>query len=366
MLIALLGCLAIPIIMGMYLLRGSSAGDASSRTLSLIDYGQAMLSRLNMGDADTPTGTDPTPVTFTVTPGETAVQIARRLQEAGFVRSADSFRALLRVAGVDTKLEAGEYELRRNMTPREIMTALQKGRPPTVTVVIPEGRRAEEVADMIAAQGLANRDELLTLILTGGDFNYPFLADRPPGRRSLEGYLFPDTYEFHRDANARDIIDTLLQNFDRRFIPEWRTAATKAGLNVDQVVILAGIVEREAALAQERPIIASVYLNRLKQGIKLDADPTVQYAMGYDKASGTWWRTLRVDDYQFKSPYNTYLNQGLPPGPICNPGQASLKAVVEPAHTTYLYFVANTVAGDGSHVFASSWEEHLQNVAKYR
>ncbi len=364
--VAFIGIIAIPVAAGMYLLRGSSSTGTIDNSTSIIDIGQALLAQLNIGDADVPAGTDPTPVTFSVKPGETALQIAKRLQEAGLVRNAGSFRALLRVQGVDKNLEAGEYKLRRNMTPREIMAVLQKGRPPTVTVTIPEGRRGEEIVDLLVAEGLANRDALLNLIQSGGDFNHPFLADRPIGRQSLEGYLFPDTYEFRREASARDIIDTLLKNFDRRFTPEMRRAAAQAGLNVDQVVILASIVEREAVLARERPMIASVYLNRLEQGIKLDADPTIQYAMGYDPATRTWWRALLLDDLQFKSPYNTYLNPGLPPGPICNPGLASLQAVIEPAQTNYLYFVANSVAGDGSHVFAATWEEHLQNIARYQ
>lgn len=366
MLIALLGMLVVPLAAGVYLLRSSASGNTSRSVISIDDFGRGLLAWFVVRDADVPVGSDPTPVTFSIKQGETVRDIARRLQEAGLIRDAESFRTLLRVEGVDRAVEAGEYKLRRNMTPREIMTVLQKGLPPTVTVTIPEGKRAEEIVDLIAAQGLAKRDELLNLIQSGGDFNYSFLADRPKDRRTLEGYLFPDTYEFRRDASAHDIIDAMLQNFDRRFTLEMRQAATRIGLNIDQVVILAGIVEREAVQASERPIIASVYLNRLRQGMKLDADPTIQYAMGFDPATKTWWRTLNVGDLQFKSPYNTYLSPGLPPGPICNPGLASLQAVVEAAQTDYLYFVANTLAGDGTHVFASTWEEHLQNVARYR
>jgi UPF0755 protein len=207
----------------------------------------------------------------------------------------------------------------------------------------------------------------LELVRSGGDFDHDFLADRPEGVTSLEGFLFPDTYEFPSDATARDVIARMLDTFGQRFTPELREQARAQGLTVYQAVTLASIVEREAVLPEERPIIASVFLNRLRAGMHLNADPTVQYALGYQGEGHGWWkRPLLLEDLEVDSPYNTYRHVGLPPGPICNPGLAALEAVVNPADTRYLYFVANDVAGDGSHVFAETLEEHNANIAKYR
>ena len=323
--------------------------------------------RLQQVDLDAPAGDDPTPVTFTIHPGETAAQIAQRLEEEGLIRDADAFRALLRLRGVDTRLEAGNYELRRTMSMNEIMAALQHGRPPTVRLTVPEGWRAEEIANLLRVVGLADPDEFLQIVRSGGNFDYDFLRDRPAGVTSLEGFLFPDTYEFPTDATARDVVQRMLETFGRRFTPELRAQARKQGLSVYQAVTLASIVEREAVIPDERPLIASVFLNRLRKGMYLNADPTVQYALGYQKQGHTWWkRPLLLEDLDVDSPYNTYRHPGLPPGPICNPGLDSLKAVANPAHTDYYYFVANDVAGDGSHVFAKTLEEHQANIKKYR
>jgi len=323
--------------------------------------------RLRQVDLDQPAGDDPTPVIFTIQPGETAAQIAQRLEEEGLIRDADVFRALLRLRGLDTRLEAGSYELRRTMSMNEVMAALQHGRPPTVQLTVPEGWRAEEIADLLRVVGLADPDEFLQLVRSGGDFDYDFLRDRPAGVTSLEGFLFPETYEFPTDATARDVVQRMLETFGQRFTPELREQAQKHGLGVYQAVTLASIVEREAVIPEERPIIASVFLNRLQAGMYLNADPTVQYALGFQEKSGTWWkRPLLLEDLDVDSPYNTYRHLGLPPGPICNPGLASLQAVANPADTEYYYFVANDVAGDGSHVFAKTLEEHQANIEKYR
>ncbi len=318
-------------------------------------------------DAQAPMSDDPTPVTFTIFPGETAAQIAQRLESEGLIRDAGLFRALLRVRGVDTQLEAGDYQLRRNMTMTEIMDTLQHGKPPTVILTIPEGWRAEQIAALLAENGIANPDSFLRLVRTGAGFDHDFLADRPEGVTSLEGYLFPDTYEIATDATAADVIDRMLATFGQRFTPEMREKARAQGLSIHEAVTLASIVEREAQVPEERALIAGVFHNRLQAGMHLNADPTVQYALGYQEDAGQWWkRPLYLEDLKVDSPYNTYTHVGLPPGPICNPGLAALQAVVEPAETDYFYFVANDVAGDGSHVFAKTLEEQNANIEKYR
>ena len=191
-----------------------------------------------------------------------------------------------------------------------------------------------------------------------------FLTERPAGSSaSLEGFLFPDTYQFPKRTSAPVVIEMMLQNWDQRVTPEIRQMAEESGLTLYEVLTLASIVEREAVVASERALIAGVYANRLGQGMMLQADPTVQYAKGYNAEKQLWWSPLVLQDLQTTvSPYNTYQNVGLTPGPICNPGLDSILAAARPASTEYLYFVSK---GDGSHVFSKTFEEHLKNQELY-
>jgi UPF0755 protein len=363
---------------------GATPGSLSLSRGSGIEHTllQAYL-RLQGDDVLGPVSDDPTPVTFSVLAGQTAAQIAQRLEEAGLIRDANIFRVLLRVQGVDTQLEVGDYQLRRNMSMAEIMAVLQHGRVATVTVTIPEGWRAEQIAELLKAHGLADPDEFLRLVRGEAGFEpstgpstgsgrgsgqpYAFLSDQPASVTSLEGYLFPDTYELQADATAVDVLNRMLATFDERFTEEMRQQARQQGLSIHEAVTLASIVEREAQVPDERALISGVFHNRIKADMHLNADPTIQYALGYQADAGQWWkRPLYLEDLTYDSPYNTYIYTGLPPGPICNPGLAALKAAVEPQATTYYYFVANDVAGDGSHAFATTLEEHNANINKYR
>jgi UPF0755 protein len=307
--------------------------------------------------------TDATPVPFTVQAGENGATIAARLEREGIISDAELFRLLLRYWGVDQSLEAGDYSLRRNMPMSEVVSQLQHGRLRAKTVTIREGLRAEEVAHLLAIEGLADQEEFIRLV-RDDTFHYDFLRDRPAtAPKTLEGFLFPDTYEFAVGISTTALVDTMLQDFDRRVTIEMRQQALDSGLTLFQALTLASIVEREAVVPEERPIIASVYLNRLRRGIYLEADPTVLYGKGYDAEKASWWPPLRAEELRtVDSPFNTYIHPGLPPGPICSPGLASLEAVLKPAQTNYLFFLAK---GDGSHVFAETFEEHLENQAKY-
>ena len=188
---------------------------------------------------------------------------------------------------------------------------------------------------------------------------YPFLQSIPDPP-SLEGYLFPDTYNIDPEAAASEIVDQMLENFEVRVSTEIRDAFERQGLTLHQAVTLASIIEREAVVPEEQPVIASVFLNRLALGMNLDADPTVQYALGLTE--GGWWKAeLTVEDLEIDSPYNTYRYEGLPPGPIANPGLSALQAVAAPEDTPYLYFRA-LCDGSGRHAFATTFEEHLQNA----
>jgi len=348
---------------------GLTLGDDTAETVDEFLLGIYLTFRQE--DISRPASDDPTPVIFTVQPGETASDIALRLKRLGLITDAELFRLLARYRKADSKLEAGRYELRANMTMEEIIEALQHGRLEEVVVTIPEGWRAEQIAEMLAEEVGLDSDEFLALVWDGGSesalggiFDYEFLRDRPPGA-GLEGFLFPDTYYLPVHSSALDVVERMLANFDRRFTPEMRQMAAERGMTIYEVITLASIVEREAVVAEERPLIAGVFLNRLAKGMPLDACPTVQYALGYQEETGQWWKTpLTLEELeQVNSPYNTYLHPGLPPGPICNPGLASILAVLQPAETDYLYFLAK---GDGSHAFAKTFEEHLHNQRRYQ
>ena len=306
---------------------------------------------------------DPTPVVFVVEPGDVAGDIALRLKRWGLITDAELFRQLAHYQEADSKLEAGRYELRANMTMGEIIEALQHGRLEEIAVTVPEGWRAEQIAEMLAEEVGVDVDQFLDLV-QGGPFDHEFLQGRPP-EATLEGFLFPDTYLLPVQPTALDIIERMLADFDQRFTVEMRQAAAEQEMTIYQVVTLASIVEREAVVAEERPIIAGVFLNRLAEGMSLESCPTVQYALGYQEDADQWWKTpVMLEEFdQVNSSYNTYLHRGLPPGPICNPGLASIQAVLEPVETDYLYFLAK---GDDSHAFAKTFEEHLQNQQKYQ
>ncbi|HHB89788.1 MAG TPA: endolytic transglycosylase MltG [Anaerolineae bacterium] len=311
------------------------------------------------------------PVEFRVELGETGRSISERLEAMGLIRDAGLFRLYLRLNNLEQKLEAGKFILSPAMTVPEIAEALQQARREDILVRIPEGRRAEEIAQILEEAEVIDAAEFMAAVRTG-DLNllglpdYPLLRDKPPGA-SFEGYLFPDTYRFPEDATPADILRQMFDNLEVKIEDKDRTAIAASGRTFFQVLILASIVEREAVLDEERPLIASTYLNRLGPVCEkevfgyLAADPTVQYAMGYDPDQDTWWPTVPdVQDYlEVNSPYNTYLYPGLPPGPIANPSLASIKAAIYPAQTTYCYFVAT---GDGRHVFSETGAEHELNV----
>jgi UPF0755 protein len=309
-------------------------------------------------------------VVFQVYEGETTADIARRLAEEGLIRSAWAFEVDARhVQRVDGQLRAGRYILRAGMKSREILETLAQGpEEEETTFTLLEGYRLEEVAENLERQGVVTAEEFFAA--AEQSYDYDFLADRPEGS-SLEGYLFPDTYRVPSDYSAFQVIDFVFQNFDQKLTPEMRAQAQEQGLSIYEVVTLASIVEREVIVPQERPIVASVYLNRLDLGMNLQACPTVQYALGYDEQSGRWWRELDFDALdvdalaEIDHPYNTYRYGGLPPGPICSPGLASLMAVLEPAETDYYYFVAKG-DGSGEHAFARTLEEHNANIDRYQ
>jgi len=313
------------------------------------------------------TGRGPTStqtVLITVREGESVRDVGERLEKESVVSSAILFRIMVALEGYEGQLVAGDYEFEKNMPAVQVIDRLSKGVTSPLVVTVREGVRAEEIADLMQSEGVVSRQAFLEAIQ--GSYDFAFLRNKPAGA-NLEGYLFPDTYFFGRTTTVEDAVKQMLENFDRKFSEELRQEAANSGLGVHTVVTLASIVEREAQVPEERPIIAGVFLRRLRLGIPLEADPTVQYAVGSDPESvakyGYWKKELTQADLEVDSPYNTYRRMGLPLGPIANPGLDSIVAVVRPAETNYLYFVAEP---DGSHAFAETLEEHLRNVELYR
>lgn len=294
---------------------------------------------------------------FRIEPGQSVNSIAASLFDAGLIRDAESFRAYLIYSGLDTSIQAGEYRLSAAMSAIDIAREIQDASSTEVAFTVLAGWRMEEIAASLPTSGLAvTPDEFLSVARTPRD-DFDFLA----GAASAEGFFFPDSYILSRSVSVEELIEEFLRNFALRLTPELNSAFARQGLTVYEAVTLASIVEREAVRDEEKPLIASVYLNRLNIGMKLDADPTVQYALGYDFAEGTWWKNpLSLNDLQFDSPFNTYAYAGLPPAPISNPGLDSLQAVAFPAETPYYYFRARC-DGSGYHSFAETFEEHVAN-----
>lgn len=327
--------------------------------------------RMRSAALDTPAGADATLRPFQIAQGETALTVSGRLEEQGFITDANLFRQYMRYYGVDQRLAAGDFEIAQNMTMGEIADRLQQAHYEEIAITIPEGMRAEEVAELLDVKGVMDGQAFLALVRGGSASaqaldDYPWL---PGGLTTLEGYLFPDTYRLPSRAVPADLIRRMLDNFERRVTDDVMAPARQAGRGLDQVVTMASIVEREAPRADERPLVASVYWNRVSGacssetgGAYLQADPTVQYAAG--RPGEWWWKPPSVEAYQtVQSPYNTYLRPGLPPSAIASPGMSAIQAAAAPAETNYCFFVA---AGDGSHVFASTLAEHQVNIAKYQ
>jgi UPF0755 protein len=250
-------------------------------------------------------------------------------------------------------LKAGVYEFDRELTPVDVLDKIVRGDVVLKSVTVREGLDRFAVAKLFIAEGLGSDADWKK-----ATSEVELIRDIAPSADSLEGYLFPDTYKFDPGTPATTIVHAMVANFRRNWGDELSTITT--GLDVHQTVTLASIVETEAQLPQERPIVASVYFNRINKHMLLGADPTVIYAL---KLAGHWDGNIHKRDLQIDSPYNTYRKPGLPPGPIANPGLASLRAAAAPATTPFLYFVARN---DGSHVFATNIDEHNRNVEKFQ
>ena len=342
-----------------------------------------------------PKSQDDKVVVFEIGAGTPARSISENLVSAGLIHDAELFEAYVRSIGRAQELKAGTFLLKASMTPVEIADALLAEHATGVSLTIREGWRLEQVADALEVEGVVSGkaylrsaqapdlDALSEIVPSNAAASpavdppsccdvkvdrWPFLAERPEGA-SLEGFLFPATYQLPAvEPTADELVARQLDAFAARIMPIYLQAVADGIDPPDlyKALILASLVEREAVVAEERPTIAGVLHNRLNVGMLLEIDATVQYAMGYQPESGQWWKTpVFLEEYQgVHSPYNTYLNNGLPPGPIASPGEDSFRAVLYPESHDFFYYVA-TGDGSGGHVFATTFAEHLQNVQRY-
>lgn len=298
---------------------------------------------------------------FQVELGESPTAIIAHLRQEGMIPDASAFRNYLVYAGLDTTIQAGNYRLSARMSPLEIAQALQDATPSEVAFNVLPGWRIEEIAAALPTSGLTFTPEIFLKTAANLPANSPLLAEMPQGA-TIEGFLFPDNYTISRQVTPQGFVDALIDNFQSKLTADIRQGFSRQDLSLFDAVSLASIVQREAVVPEEMPMIASVYLNRLQTGMKLDADPTVQYALGYNPTQNSWWTNpLSQADLQVNSPYNTYLNWGLPPGPISNPGLQALQAVAFPAQTPYYFFRA-ACDGSGKHLFAETFEQHVANA----
>jgi len=291
---------------------------------------------------------------FIVKKGSGLKTIAADLKRKGLIKNQSLFILMAILRGECKNIKAGEYSLNLLMSPVKIFNVLTSGTIKTYSLTIPEGFTAEQIANTLGKTNLINKNEFAALV-NDKEIAVSYNIDG----QGLEGYLFPDTYLISRNMEARDLIDIMVKHFWRVFkeVTESRNFAASQSLSEREVVTLASIVEKETANPEERPVIASVFLNRLKRGMRLESDPTVIYGM--EKFNGNLTRR----DILTPTQYNTYIIYGLPPGPIANPGRESLMAVINPTITDYLYFVSKN---NGSHYFSETLSEHNRAVVKYQ
>lgn len=284
---------------------------------------------------------DNKPQIFIVERGQGIREIAKNLKDQGLIRDQIVFFLLTKQLGLDKKIEAGDYRFFKSMTATDLANGLTHGTL-DIWITIPEGNRALEIAEVLAKRIPTYQENWAKAL------------------ENEEGYLFPDTYLIPKDADINLIISIFKNNFEKKYAT---LGNPKNNLTKDEVVTVASLVEREARFDRDRPLVASVILNRLNLGMKLDIDATLQYALGYQESEKRWWKkSLKEADKAFDSAYNTYLTAGLPPAPISNPGLSSLEAAVNPATTNYLYYISDP---KGNNHYAVSYQDHLDNVKKY-
>jgi len=292
-------------------------------------------------------------VIIEVKPGEKLIEVAKELEKKGVISDHRLLVGLAKLKGVEKKIQVGEYEFSPGMSINQILDALVKGRQRYYKLVVPEGSNLWDIARILEKTGIWDGNKFLDLA-----FDPKFIRSLGLKTKSLEGYLYPDTYFFKRYETEEDIIRAMHKHFQEIWKPQYTRRAKKLGFSQHQIITIASIIEKETSQKPEKPLVSAVIHNRLKKGMRLELDPTVIYGLlpNFDG-------NLRKKDLEHWTPYNTYLNSGLPPGPICNPGKDAIESALYPAEVDYLYFVSK---GDGTHYFSSTYAEHKKAVEKYQ
>jgi len=312
-----------------------------------------------------PTAASDTPIRITIEKGMRAQKVAELLEEKGLIRDAKLFGGWLKLKNEGSRFQAGIYELTPGMTRDEIVEKLNKGEivaEATIRFTIPEGWTIRQMAERLAQNGKVNKDEFLQAASDPANWTGSVWTSQIPLeaelRYPLEGYLFPDTYEVKTESTAKDIINRMLAELDKKLnqLPDdWQTTLEERGLTVHELLTIASLIEREVVVDEERPIVSGIIANRLNKKMPLQIDATIQYLLDQPKE-------LTYDDLKLESPYNTYLNTGLPPGPIASPSMKSIEAALYPEETDYLYYVTKK-DGSNEHLFAVTLKQHQQNIA---
>lgn len=306
----------------------------------------------------TPASSSSEEVVFEVKPSEPFKAVARRLEKEGLIKSAWALEIYARLTGASRNIRVGEYAVRKDLRPKEVLAILSSGKSVHYAITVTEGLNRFEIADIVERQKIASRDEFLKLTSDRGLVK-ELLGEE---HESFEGYLFPETYYITKYTSARDLIRIMVERFKENFARVQKVNGWSLGdFTVHQLVTLASIIEKETGAPEERPYIASVFHNRLRKNMLLQTDPTIIYGIWRDK--GSWNGALSRADLRYPSKYNTYLNKGLPPGPIANPGFEALKAAGAPAQSDYLFFVSRN---DGTHVFSRDYQQHKRAVEEFQ
>lgn len=331
---------------------------------SIMSYNYVTNQQNNKTKVEVPEIPEKERIEFEVPKGATTTSIANSLEEVGVIKYPFIFKLVSKVNGFDGTYRAGTHIISNKLNYDQIMMALSS-EPVSIRVTIPEGMTVKQAIEKIIStnSGLINRDKFVNVMNTE-KFDYKFVENLPKREHKLEGYLFPDTYFFDLKVGEKAIISEMLRNFDTKFKPEYYKKAEELKMSMDQVVILASLIEREARHEEDRKMISGVFHNRLKSKDmtlrKLQSCATLQYI--FLNREGKVKEKLYENDTKIQDPYNTYLYEGLPPGPICSPGQASIEAALYPEKTDYMYFVAKD---DGYHKFSKTYKDHQAAINKY-
>ncbi len=302
--------------------------------------------------------TSPPGETFVISvkPGMAANEIGELLKEQGAIKSVFIFHVIAKTQGLANSLQAGEYIISKNMTVQQIIVMLARGQTLYQQITIPEGYTVGQIAKLVQEKQLGSAEKFQQLAQKATPF--PYMENQNSNViYKAEGYIFPDTYQVTKGTTEEQLLSMMISQFDKEFSESMRLRANQMGLSIKDVIILASLVEKEAQIEADRPVIAGVFINRLNLGMPLQSCATIQYILGYPKAE------LSVQDTEIPSPYNTYQHMGLPPGPIANPGIAAINAVLYPKETQFIYFVADQ---QGAHHFSTTYEEHLAAIDEVR